>query len=169
MPDFQLSLAIGKEGQNARLATRLTGLRVDIRSETEIAEQEAYERTYGTDAWADGEWVVDPESRRAALAAGRRFAADDPRAVGGRPGQRRCRDEVETQVEEALDGDVAEAVDEADRPIAAAEVDGEESAGRRDRSVRHEPGRRGRRGRWRLPMPRRRPVRPTDECSCRVD
>ena len=34
VPDFQLSLAIGKEGQNARLAARLTGWRVDIKSET---------------------------------------------------------------------------------------------------------------------------------------
>jgi N utilization substance protein A len=36
VPDFQLSLAIGKEGQNARLANRLTGWRIDIRSDTEI-------------------------------------------------------------------------------------------------------------------------------------
>ena len=35
VPDFQLSLAIGKEGQNARLAARLTGWRLDIRSDTE--------------------------------------------------------------------------------------------------------------------------------------
>ena len=35
MPDFQLSLAIGKEGQNARLAARLTGWRIDIRSDVE--------------------------------------------------------------------------------------------------------------------------------------
>ncbi len=34
VPDFQLSLAIGKEGQNARLAHRLTGWRIDIKSET---------------------------------------------------------------------------------------------------------------------------------------
>ena len=40
VPDDQLSLAIGKEGQNARLAARLTGWRVDIRSETEFAEDE---------------------------------------------------------------------------------------------------------------------------------
>ena len=33
MPDYQLSLAIGKEGQNARLAARLTGWRIDIRSD----------------------------------------------------------------------------------------------------------------------------------------
>nr|WP_225953928.1 transcription termination factor NusA [Kibdelosporangium phytohabitans] len=37
VPDFQLSLAIGKEGQNARLAARLTGWRIDIRSDAETA------------------------------------------------------------------------------------------------------------------------------------
>ena len=41
VPDDQLSLAIGREGQNARLAARLTGWRVDIRSETEFAKEEA--------------------------------------------------------------------------------------------------------------------------------
>ena len=41
VPDYQLSLAIGKEGQNARLAARLTGWRVDIKSETQLAEEEA--------------------------------------------------------------------------------------------------------------------------------
>jgi N utilization substance protein A len=39
VPDYQLSLAIGKEGQNARLAAKLTGCRVDIRSETQAAEE----------------------------------------------------------------------------------------------------------------------------------
>ncbi len=58
VPDFQLSLAIGKEGQNARLAHRLTGWRIDIKSETQIAEEAAYQ---GED-WAEGEWIVDPET-----------------------------------------------------------------------------------------------------------
>ncbi|MFI5612820.1 transcription termination factor NusA [Amycolatopsis sp. NPDC051903] len=40
VPDFQLSLAIGKEGQNARLAARLTGWRIDIRSDAAPAEPE---------------------------------------------------------------------------------------------------------------------------------
>ena len=35
VPDFQLSLAIGKEGQNARLAARLTGCKIDIKADTE--------------------------------------------------------------------------------------------------------------------------------------
>jgi len=52
--DFQLSLAIGKEGQNARLAARLTGWRIDIKSETQLAEEEA---GYGGEEWAEGEWV----------------------------------------------------------------------------------------------------------------
>jgi N utilization substance protein A len=58
VPDYQLSLAIGKEGQNARLAARLTGWRVEIKSETQLAEEEAY----AGEEWAEGEWVVDPES-----------------------------------------------------------------------------------------------------------
>jgi N utilization substance protein A len=54
VPDFQLSLAIGKDGQNARLAARLTGWRVDIKSETMLAEEEA--------GYAEGEWIENPES-----------------------------------------------------------------------------------------------------------
>jgi N utilization substance protein A len=53
VPDFQLSLAIGKEGQNARLAARLSGWRVDIKSETQLAEEEAG----GGVEYAEGEWV----------------------------------------------------------------------------------------------------------------
>ena len=44
VPDYQLSLAIGKEGQNARLAAKLTGLRIDIKSESQIAEEERARR-----------------------------------------------------------------------------------------------------------------------------
>ncbi len=40
VPDYQLSLAIGKEGQNARLAARLTGWRVDIKSQTQLQQAE---------------------------------------------------------------------------------------------------------------------------------
>jgi N utilization substance protein A len=69
VPDFQLSLAIGREGQNARLAARLTGWRVDIKSETQKAEEDAgiyrsderYEREEGVE-YAEGEWVPNPQS-----------------------------------------------------------------------------------------------------------
>ena len=43
VPDYQLSLAIGKEGQNARLAARLTGYKIDIKSETQARELGLFE------------------------------------------------------------------------------------------------------------------------------
>jgi N utilization substance protein A len=52
--DYQLSLAIGKEGQNARLAARLTGWRIDIKSETQLADEES---GYAGEEWAEGEWI----------------------------------------------------------------------------------------------------------------
>jgi N utilization substance protein A len=58
VPDYQLSLAIGKEGQNARLSARLTGWRIDIKSETQQAEEDAYQSV----DWAEGEWVEDPKT-----------------------------------------------------------------------------------------------------------
>ena len=69
VPDFQLSLAIGKEGQNARLAARLTGWRVDIKSETQLAEEES------GGGYAEGEWV-EGARRQADVAAGRRWRGD---------------------------------------------------------------------------------------------
>ena len=42
VPDYQLSLAIGKRGQNARLAAKLTGWKIDIKSETEAREAGIY-------------------------------------------------------------------------------------------------------------------------------
>jgi len=44
VPDYQLSLAIGKEGQNARLAARLTGYKIDIKSETQAREMGLFEQ-----------------------------------------------------------------------------------------------------------------------------
>ncbi len=58
VPDYQLSLAIGKEGQNARLSARMTGWRVDIKSETQVAEEAAYANI----EWAEGEWVRNEET-----------------------------------------------------------------------------------------------------------
>ncbi len=61
VPDHQLSLSIGKEGQNARLAARLTGWRVDIKSETQFYDEHAAGKTEEPEqGWAEGEWVVDP-------------------------------------------------------------------------------------------------------------
>ncbi|MEI2698032.1 MAG: transcription termination factor NusA [Microthrixaceae bacterium] len=127
VPDHQLSLAIGKEGQNARLATRLTGFRVDIRSEAEIAEREAYDRTYNTEAYAEGEWVVvhetgeqlwQPSDGSPAMTLEQWEVAQASVAAG----------EVEEAVSEALDTDVAEAVDSAEAAVAESQVDSEESS-----------------------------------------
>ncbi len=62
VPDHQLSLAIGKEGQNARLAARLTGYKIDIKSETQAAqeaEEEEYEYEYEFIEEEDDELTMD--------------------------------------------------------------------------------------------------------------
>ena len=74
VPDYQLSLAIGKEGQNARLAARLTGFKIDIKSETQAREsgdfydyeedyedEEYYEDEYSEDDNNTEEYLVDEE------------------------------------------------------------------------------------------------------------
>ena len=65
VPDNQLSLAIGKKGQNARLAAKLTGMRIDIKSESEV-EAEAAEETDR----AAGLGGITPEQFEALQAAG---------------------------------------------------------------------------------------------------
>jgi N utilization substance protein A len=62
VPDFQLSLAIGKEGQNARLAARLTGWRIDIKSETQFADEEAGITYEDEVEYAEGEWVANKDT-----------------------------------------------------------------------------------------------------------
>ena len=61
VPDHQLSLAIGREGQNARLAARLTGVRIDIRSETQLAEGIPARRDELDEGveYAEGQWVTN--------------------------------------------------------------------------------------------------------------
>ena len=68
VPDYQLSLAIGKEGQNARLAARLTGFKIDILNETQAADilDEIYEGDF------EGEEAEDAEEFEA-----EEFAEDD--------------------------------------------------------------------------------------------
>ena len=54
VPDYQLSLAIGKEGQNARLAARLTGFKIDIKSETQAIEAGDFEAYDEDEYYEDG-------------------------------------------------------------------------------------------------------------------
>lgn len=58
VPDFQLSLAIGKEGQNARLAAKLTGFKIDIKSESQ-AKQEGIQYVFNEEDYYDGEYYDD--------------------------------------------------------------------------------------------------------------
>jgi len=69
VPDDQLSLAIGREGQNARLAARLTGWRIDIKSETDFAQ----DTSGGDGTTEDGEQRAQDDGRcHAILGTGRR-------------------------------------------------------------------------------------------------
>jgi len=63
VPDYQLSLAIGKEGQNARLAARLTGWRIDIRSDAAVAvAPDTPEAAQGTESAQATEAEQAPEA-----------------------------------------------------------------------------------------------------------
>ena len=72
VPDYQLSLAIGKEGQNARLAARLTGFKIDIKSETQAREagdfdyyeEEDYDEEFEEDGYDEGPAGAEEEDSR---------------------------------------------------------------------------------------------------------
>jgi N utilization substance protein A len=106
VPDDQLSLAIGREGLNARLAARLTGWRIDIRSETEFAEEEA-----------EGGYEEEVQTGRCAaiLTSGRRC----PNAA--QPGSRYC------GVHQSLNDTASDYVDgeppEGEEPVADDDAD----------------------------------------------
>jgi len=76
VPDYQLSLAIGKEGQNARLAARLTGWRIDIRSDAQPDGPGGPRGESGPSA-SDG-----PRGESGSSASGESGAPGTPGAVG---------------------------------------------------------------------------------------
>jgi len=61
VPDYQLSLAIGKEGQNARLAARLTGYKIDIKSETQAKDAPGFRYEDYMDEFDDEEYDAEYE------------------------------------------------------------------------------------------------------------
>ncbi len=61
VPDYQLSLAIGKEGQNARLAAKLTGFKIDIKSETQAREMGLFEQMGMDDQTEEGTYETYEE------------------------------------------------------------------------------------------------------------
>ena len=62
VPDYQLSLAIGKEGQNARLAAHLTQYKIDIKSESQARDEGLFDEYYGDDEYEDDEYEDDEYS-----------------------------------------------------------------------------------------------------------
>ncbi|MFN0155494.1 MAG: transcription termination factor NusA [Gaiella sp.] len=99
VPDDQLALAIGKEGLNARLAARLTGWKVDIKSDTEFAEEEA-QAAFAGEEGGEGDFsgrcaavlsnrkrcpnAALPGSFYCGVAAHQELAKDDPDGSKGR-------------------------------------------------------------------------------------
>jgi N utilization substance protein A len=84
VPDYQLSLAIGKEGQNARLAARLTGWRIDIKSESEVAEERAAGAAVAAGAARPVAVVAEAASGGSAVAPGDvKVAAPPEQATAG--------------------------------------------------------------------------------------
>lgn len=62
VPDYQLSLAIGKKGQNARLAAKLTGWKIDIKSESEAEQDGIYPRMFAANDTHDEEDAAENET-----------------------------------------------------------------------------------------------------------
>ncbi len=95
VPDYQLSLAIGKEGQNARLAARLTGYKIDIKSETQAREAGDFEYYQDEEGYDDEPYGEESYEDASALedAYGEDAYAEDPESG----------DEISGQMEETID------------------------------------------------------------------
>jgi N utilization substance protein A len=152
VPDDQLALAIGKEGLNARLAARLTGWKVDIKSDSEFAQQEAAAAFAGEDD-GDGDFsgrcaallsngkrcpnAALPGSRYCGVPAHQALADDPTAAARGAAvafGDGGATDTADAAAAEAEAGGVAtevalaeEALDEVEDSLAAGELTVEEA------------------------------------------
>ena len=95
VPDYQLSLAIGKEGQNARLAARLTGFKIDIKSETRARESGDF-YDYDED---DDEYYEDDEYEESEESATEEISQDSEETAAGEESEE-TEDAVENEDEE---------------------------------------------------------------------
>jgi N utilization substance protein A len=114
--DYQLSLAIGKEGQNARLAARLTGWRIDIKSESQLAEEEAY----AAQEWAEGEWVQNDAGEMVWQPAGGGEAVSAEQWEATSLGSEEADGEGLAEAADVAEAEVAQAAVVAEAPDAAA-------------------------------------------------
>ncbi len=126
VPDHQLSLAIGREGQNARLAARLTGVRIDIRSETQLAEGIPARRDELDESveYAEGQWIqnsatgeMEWHAADGTVMTQSEWSAAEQLAANGEPA-------ADAQPETAADG----AVPTAETVVAVAEAEDAEAA-----------------------------------------
>jgi transcription termination/antitermination protein NusA len=127
VPDYQLSLAIGKEGQNARLAARLTGWRIDIKSETQFAEEGR--RPASTPVTPDATDAAAPEGApEAAAEAGGPTEAPQPAPLGEEAGldTTDAAEAAERATDEELPPGTDEYVEDADAAAEAAAQDATE-------------------------------------------
>ena len=95
VPDYQLSLAIGKEGQNARLAARLTGFKIDIKSETQARESGDF-YDYDED---DDDYYEDDEYEESEESATEEISQDSEETAAGEESEE-TEDAVENEDEE---------------------------------------------------------------------
>ena len=95
VPDYQLSLAIGKEGQNARLAARLTGFKIDIKSEPQARESGDF-YDYDED---DDEYYEDDEYEESEESATEEISQDSEETAAGEESEE-TEDAVENEDEE---------------------------------------------------------------------
>ncbi len=114
VPDHQLSLAIGKEGQNARLAARLTGFKIDIKSETQARESGdllEYEEDYYKDEYYEDDEYYDDEYEEDGSFGGEASEEDvyyEEDGAGGAEGSSEEEDGAEEEIpEEGTDADLS--------------------------------------------------------------
>jgi transcription termination/antitermination protein NusA len=116
VPDYQLSLAIGKEGQNARLAARLTGWRIDIKSETQFADEQRGPRPNDDEAAraAPSSSSAQPAGKAAEAAAPTDETRDGGAGSDAAPAETaEPRSDEETMVVAEADGEPAQAEEKA--------------------------------------------------------
>ncbi|MCJ7726196.1 MAG: transcription termination factor NusA [Acidimicrobiia bacterium] len=120
VPDHQLSLAIGKEGQNARLAARLSGYRIDIRSETEQAGGPVDEEVPPVEAASEEapEAALEETPEVAVEAAAEETSGAAPESTEPAPSDApdaEAAEEIETPAEESPAGDVEDSQDDEEK------------------------------------------------------
>jgi transcription termination/antitermination protein NusA len=107
VPERMLSLAIGREGQNARLAARLTGWRIDIRSDVSVAEAKAAAERAATSPAPEGPTEGAPEAPDA-VAAPAAAAAGDVAELAPKPARKpRATKAAKPEVEPVTEADAA--------------------------------------------------------------